>query len=73
MFHTRCGSAASVENMTTTSTPWGTATLVEKAAIKQRVGAKQFASVLELLGSTDGAKILGSFVDAARLSAAVVV
>ena len=30
-------------------------------------------AVDELLGSTDGAKILGSFVDAARLSAAVVV
>jgi hypothetical protein len=44
--------------MTTTSTPWGAATLVEKAAIKQRVGAKQFASVLELLETARGDRLV---------------
>jgi hypothetical protein len=44
--------------MTTTSTPWGAATLVEKVAIRQHVGAKRFASVLELLETERGDRLI---------------
>lgn len=35
--------------MTSTSTPWGTATLVERLVLPQRAGDKRFSSVVELL------------------------
>jgi hypothetical protein len=44
--------------MTKTATPWGPATLVENVEIKQRVGDKRFASVLELLETERGERLL---------------
>lgn len=44
--------------MTKTATPWGPATLVENVEIRQRVGAKRFASVLELLETERGERLL---------------
>jgi hypothetical protein len=40
--------------MTATSTPWGSATLVERVTLSQRVGEKRFASLLELLEDKRG-------------------
>ncbi len=40
--------------MTATSTPWGSATLVERVTLPQRVGEKRFASLLELLEDKRG-------------------
>jgi hypothetical protein len=44
--------------MTTTSTPWGSATLVERVTIKQRGGAKRFSSVVELLETARGDRLV---------------
>ena len=40
--------------MAVTSTPWGSATLVERVTLSQRVGEKRFASLLELLEDKRG-------------------
>lgn len=40
--------------MAATSTPWGSATLVERVTLPQRVGEKRFASLLELLEDKRG-------------------
>jgi hypothetical protein len=40
--------------MTAISTPWGSATLVERVSLSQRVGEKRFASLLELLEDKRG-------------------
>ena len=40
--------------MAVTSTPWGSATLVERVTLPQRVGEKRFASLLELLEDKRG-------------------
>lgn len=44
--------------MTKTATPWGPATLVEKADIKQRAGEKRFSSVVELLETDGGERLI---------------
>jgi hypothetical protein len=58
VFHTCCTLPGSVAPMTKTATPWGPATLVENVEIKQRVGDKRFASVLELLETERGERLL---------------
>jgi hypothetical protein len=39
---------------TSTSTPWGRATLVERVLLPQRVGDKRFSSLVELLEDERG-------------------
>ena len=38
----------------TAATPWGAATLVEEAAVPQRVGEKRFSVVVQLLETSNG-------------------
>jgi hypothetical protein len=40
------------------STPWGPASVVERLALSQRAGAKRFSSVLELLETERGERLV---------------
>ncbi len=40
------------------TTPWGQATLVERISLPQRAGDKRFASVIELLESAQGERLV---------------
>jgi hypothetical protein len=42
----------------TAATPWGTATVVEEAALPQRVGDKRFSVVVQLLESPTGERLV---------------
>jgi hypothetical protein len=44
--------------MRTTSTPWGKAGVVEQVSIAQRAGERRFATVVELLESLDGERLV---------------
>jgi hypothetical protein len=44
--------------MTKTATPWGSATLVESVALRQQVGDKRFSSVVELLETERGERVV---------------
>ena len=44
--------------MTTAATPWGSATLVEEIAIRQRAGERRFSSHLQLLELSSGELLL---------------
>ncbi len=44
--------------MTKTATPWGTATLVERLVLPQRAGEKRFSSVVELLETARGERLV---------------
>jgi hypothetical protein len=44
--------------MTKTATPFGAATLVERGALPQRVGERRFSSVVELLETDRGERLL---------------
>jgi hypothetical protein len=44
--------------MTTAATPWGSATLVEEIAIRQRAGERRFSSHLQLLELRSGELLL---------------
>ena len=44
--------------MTKTATPWGPATVVEEAKVQQRAGEKRFASVIQLLESERGERLI---------------
>ncbi len=54
------GLRVSVGFMSKTATPWGQATLIEGLAVPQRAGERRFASVVELL-ETDGGERLVRF------------
>ena len=41
-----------------TATPWGPATLVEELSVQQRSGDKRFASVVQLLESAKGERLV---------------
>jgi hypothetical protein len=43
---------------TKTATPWGPATLVEELSVQQRSGDKRFASVVQLLESANGERLV---------------
>jgi hypothetical protein len=43
---------------TKTSTPWGTATLVEELSVPQRAGEKRFATIVELLETEKGERLV---------------
>jgi hypothetical protein len=40
------------------ATPWGTATLVEELSLTQRVGEKEFASLIQLLETPQGERLV---------------
>ncbi|MBA2384748.1 MAG: hypothetical protein H0V68_08830 [Actinobacteria bacterium] len=40
------------------ATPWGAAALVEELRLQQQVGDKRFASVVQLLETADGARLV---------------
>jgi hypothetical protein len=40
------------------TTPWGPATLVERVSLPQRAGEKRFSSVVELLESAQGERLI---------------
>ena len=44
--------------MTKTATPWGAATLVERLRLAQRAGEKRFSSVVELLETARGERLV---------------
>jgi hypothetical protein len=41
-----------------TLTPWGRATVVERLAVRQRAGERQFSSVVELLENDRGERLV---------------
>lgn len=43
---------------TTAATPWGTATLVEELTLPQRAGDRRFASVVQLLETPKGERLV---------------
>lgn len=47
-----------VTRMATASTPWGTATVVEQLVLPQRAGEKRFSSIVQLLESTKGERLI---------------
>ena len=44
--------------MSTTSTPWGPTTLVERLVLPQRAGDKRFSSIVELLEDGRGERLV---------------
>lgn len=44
--------------MSKAATPWGSATLVERLTLPQRAGEKRFASVVELLETDKGERLV---------------
>lgn len=42
----------------TTSTPWGRAELVEQVTVRQRAGERRFASVVQLLETAGGERLV---------------
>jgi hypothetical protein len=51
--------AARLANVATkTATPWGPATLLEELSVQQRSGEKRFASVVQLLESAKGERLV---------------
>lgn len=45
-------------SMRTVSTPWGKATTVEQVSLAQRAGERRFATIVELLETTDGERLV---------------
>jgi len=43
---------------TKTATPWGPAEVLEEAKVPQRVGGKSFASIVQLLETGDGERLV---------------
>jgi hypothetical protein len=43
---------------TKTGTPWGKATVVDELTVAQRAGQKRFASVVQLLETADGERLV---------------
>ena len=50
--------AKSTRKAPTAATPWGAATLVEEAAVPQRVGDKRFSIVVQLLEAPSGERLI---------------
>jgi hypothetical protein len=44
--------------MGTVTTPWGKATAVEEVSVAQRAGEKRFATVVQLLETADGERLV---------------
>ena len=50
--------AKSAPKTHTAATPWGAAALLEEAAVRQRVGHKRFAVVVQLLETPGGERLI---------------
>ena len=50
--------AKSTLKLRTVATPWGAATLVEEAAVPQRVSDKRFSVVVQLLDAPSGERLV---------------
>ena len=50
--------AAKAKNVSKTATPWGPASLVEQLTVQQRAGDKRFASVVQLLETGSGERLV---------------
>ena len=48
----------SVVGMAKTATPWGPADLVEELTVRQQAGGKRFASVVQLLETSSGERLV---------------
>ena len=46
------------ESAKTASTPWGSASIVEEVTLAQRVGDRRFASVVQLLETASGERLV---------------
>ena len=57
-FPTRYTFDARFDSMTKTVTPWGQATVVEGLLLRQRAGERRFASVVELLETDRGERLV---------------
>jgi hypothetical protein len=44
--------------VTNTATPWGRAELVEELTVRQQAGERRFASVVQLLETADGERLV---------------
>jgi hypothetical protein len=58
MTATRSKTGKAAEATTRVSTPWGTAIVVERVSVPQRVGEKRFASFVELLENGKGERFV---------------
>ncbi len=56
--HLRCRFGRNVRTMKTAATPWGPATLVEELRLPQQVGEKRFASIVQLLETPKGERLV---------------
>ena len=56
--HIRCRFLRSVHVMTTAATPWGQATLIEELRVPQQAGDKRFASIVQLLETPKGERLV---------------
>lgn len=54
----RDASPRSVVDMAKTATPWGPADLVEELIVRQQAGDKRFASVVQLLETSGGERLV---------------
>jgi hypothetical protein len=50
--------ASSAEKVTTVTTPWGKAAVVEELTVKQRAGDQDFASLVQLLEAPSGERLV---------------
>jgi hypothetical protein len=58
MAHFRHTFRATLPSMRTISTPWGKAEAVEQVNLAQRAGQRRFATVVELLETVDGERLV---------------
>ena len=56
--HLRCRFGRNVRTMKAAATPWGPATLVEELRLPQQVGEKRFASIVQLLETPKGERLV---------------
>ena len=54
----RVACPGSVAGMAKAATPWGEATLLEELTLPQRAGEKRFSSVVQLLESASGERLV---------------
>jgi hypothetical protein len=50
--------ATATEMTTRASTPWGAATVVEEVTLPQRVGERRFSSIVQLLETNEGERLV---------------
>ena len=55
---TTSATARAKDSVKSASTPWGSATIVEEVTLTQRVGERRFASVVQLLETASGERLV---------------